>query len=229
MTLERATAWSGRAATKLMATASLAFLFASSSANAFAADEAKAPADGKPGEQDVATGLQTEGVERARYNDIERGFSVRIPVGVMTYLTPVRSVAGDFSKGYTPGLLLGIELSYDIAQIFDLGVFFHYSHSAGSNVGLRRDLNSMLGGIMAHVSFFHTERFFLGARAGVGYGLQDTTIERLQHGIGVVAAISAEYFTRIRHFSLALDVGAMLWPSPLSVALTVTPSVRYTF
>lgn len=192
---------------------------------------ASAAPEPKPLQQDPAA-LQAEGVQqKAKFNEIERGFSVRLPVGVMAYLTQVHSVNGNFNKHYAPGLSIGLELGYDVLPWLDIGGFFTYSHTYGTDWGPTRDLNSGLGGIMARVSFFHTERFYLGVRAGVGYGYQDTSVEKIQSGVGVMGVFTAEYFTRIRHFSVALDAGAIAFfiPRAISVGLTITPSVRYTF
>jgi hypothetical protein len=193
-----------------------------------AEESATAPTEN---EAEVASGLQQEGVQKAKFNEIERGFSVRLPIGMMHYLTPVRSTAGGFDKRYLPGLVLGVELGYDILPIFDISAFFYFSNNQGTGTGVVRDLNSILGGLMVHVSFFHTQRFYMGVKAGVGYGMQDTSVERLQHGVAVVGALTFEYFTRIRHFSVALDAGVVVWPgpTPFSLALTVIPAVRYTF
>lgn len=192
---------------------------------------AAAPASEPAGESDIASGLQSEGVTKAKYNEIERGFSVRLPVGMMAYLTPVTSTAGGFNKRYLPGLIIGAELAYDVLPILDIGVFFHFANSQGIGTGTVRDLHTVLGGVMVHLSFFHTDRVFLGAKVGVGYGFQDTSVERLQHGLGIIGALTLEYFTRIRHFSVAIDAGVtiMTVPQPFSIALTVMPAIRYTF
>jgi hypothetical protein len=174
--------------------------------------------------------------QKAKFNEIERGFSFRVPVGVMAYIGNVTT--GAITKSYTPGLLIGAEFGYDISPIFDLGGFFYFSHVYGVNGSLasdpQRDLQSALGGLMARISFVATERFYFGLRAGVGYGYQTTSVEPLQHGLGVVAALTAEYFTRIRHFSIALDAGGLVYlpvgsGMGLSGGITVTPAVRYTF
>lgn len=196
-----------------------------------AAEPASQPAGGAG--DDVASGLQSEGVQKAKYNEIERGFSIRLPIGMMAYLTPVHSNAGGFNKRYLPGLHLGAELAYDVLPILDIGVFFNFSNVQGTGTGVVRDLNTVMAGLMIHLSFFHTDRVYLGAKVGVGYAMQDTTVEVLQHGIGIVGALTLEYFTRIRHFSVAIDAGvavALAAPSfTASVGLQVVPAVRYTF
>lgn len=203
------------------------FIFAVALSLVSADQPASAPSEAS----DVASGLQSEGVQKAKFNEIERGFSIRLPIGMLAYLTPVRAsnASPSFDKRYLPGLLVGAELAYDILPILDIGVFFYFANSQGVDTGVIRDLNTILGGVVIHLSFVHTERVYFGVKAGAGYGMQDTTVDRLQHGVGVIAALTLEYFTRIRHFSIAIDVGAMLWTAPLSVALTAIPAVRYTF
>ncbi|MCC6810628.1 MAG: adventurous gliding motility protein CglE [Deltaproteobacteria bacterium] len=195
------------------------------------AEPASAPAEG--GDSDIASGLQSEGVQKAKYSEIERGFSLRLPIGMLAYLTQVQAANGSppFSKQYLPGLLIGAELAYDVLPILDIGGFFYFSNAQGTGTGVIRDMNTIMGGLMVHLSFFHTDRVYLGAKVGVGYGMQDTNVERLQHGLGIIGGLTLEYYTRIRHFSVAIDAGVLAWlvPIPISVALAVIPAVRYTF
>jgi len=177
-----------------------------------------------------ATGLQSEGVRKARFNEIERGFSVRLPVGMLAYLTPVKGQGGPAGndKRFGPGMLMGVEVGYDILPILDVEGFFYFAQSPGNSGGDVRDLTTLFGGLMARLSFFHTERWYLGVRAGAGYGIQDNLIEKKNQGVAVVAAATLEYYTRLRHVSLALDVGTVIWTSPIAVGLTVVPAIRWT-
>ena len=56
----------------------------------------------KPATGDTSPGLQTEGVKKARFNEVEHGFWLRLPVGVMSYLQPVANTStfGDKSKKF---------------------------------------------------------------------------------------------------------------------------------
>jgi len=178
-----------------------------------------------------ATGLQSEGVRKARFNEIERGFSVRLPVGMMTYLTPVKGQGRNGNgkdKTFGPGMLMGIEVGYDILSILDIEGFFYFTQSPGATNGDIRDLTTLFGGLMARVSFFHTQRWYLGVRAGVGYGIQDDLIEKKNQGVAIPAAVTLEYFTLLRHVSFALDVGTVIWTSPIAIGFTVVPAVRWT-
>ena len=180
--------------------------------------------------EDVASGLQAEGVRKAKYNDIERGFSVRLPVGMLAYLTPATSL----NQRFAPGMMMGLELGYDVLSILDIGGFFYYADTSGGGSNTTRDLTTLFGGLMARLSFLHTERVYFGVRGGAGYGLQDNRVERAAQGLGIIAALTVEYYTRIRHFSLALDAGALIWVTtsggaPVAVGLTITPAIRYTF
>jgi len=195
-------------------------------------------------DQDVASGLQAEGVEKAKYVDIERGFHVRLDVGMLAYVTRTGPAVGDpAGKRQAPGMLIGIELGYDILPVLDIGAFFTFAQTPGIDETVcrppvdqcqGRDLGTGIGGAFVRFSFFHTERVFLGVKAGAGYGFQHNQIEPLTQGIGVPASLTIEYFTRIRHFSLALDAGALIWiPTSgggrMAVGIAVTPAVKYTF
>lgn len=178
-----------------------------------------------------ATGLQSEGVRKARFNEIERGFSIRLPVGMMTYLTPVKgqgTYGANKDKHFGPGMLMGFEVGYDILSILDIEGFFYFSQNPGYNSGEIRDLTTLFGGLMARLSFFHTERWYLGVRAGVGYGIQDNLVEKKNQGVAIPAALTLEYYTRLRHVSFALDVGTVIWTSPIAIGLTVVPAIRWT-
>jgi hypothetical protein len=180
--------------------------------------------------EDVASGLQTEGVRKAKYDEVERGLSFRVPVGVFTYLTPVKNVASGQQLNYDPGIMMGVEVSYDLARFIDLGGFFYYAQTPERQNGIATyDLNTFFGGALVRVSFYTSERLFIGLRLGVGYGTQDNLVQRRQQGVVATAAPTIEYYTKLRHISLALDVGAVVWTAPIAVGLSVLPAVRYTF
>lgn len=192
----------------------------------------------KADQDEVSSGLQQEGVKRARFEEVERGFSVRLPVGMLWYVTGVQSrasangaVASSPSRRFDPGVLMGIELGYDVHRLFDLAGFFYFGQNAGSPtaVGPRIDLTTYFGGLLAHVSFVATKRFYFGMRAGAGFGVQDNLVDARQTGAAIVAAFSAEYFTKLRHISLALDAGTIIWTSPIAIGVHLTPAIRFTF
>src|ERR1700679_2686711 len=89
---------------------------------AFAQADSPDPTTTKPKEE-VASGLQSENIRRAQYNEIERGFSFRLPVGVFSYLTPVTNTATNTKQTYNPGIMIGLELAYDITRWLDIGGF----------------------------------------------------------------------------------------------------------
>ncbi len=194
-----------------------------------------APAAGS----DTGAGLQTEGVRRAHFNEIERGFFLRLPVGMSDYLTPVKNTSSLGSKSYGAGLLMGFELGYDILSVLDIRGFFYYSNGPGAfprkdatgNIvsGDTSDLTTLYGGLAAQFSYFHTQRLFLGVKAGAGYGMLDNLVQKKQLGVAVIAALTAEYYTRLRHLSLGLDAGVSVWTTPIAVALTIVPAVRWTY
>ena len=182
----------------------------------------------KGARDDVTT--QAENVKRAKYNEIERGFSIRMPVGMMAYLTSVKNTATNTTRKFNPGMLMGLELGYDILPILDVGGFFYFAQSPGTGPATQAkiDMNNMFGGAFVRFSFFHTERVYLGVKAGGGYGVQSNLVQTANASPFAIAALTAEYFTRLRHFSLALDVGSVIWFTPISVALSVVPAVRWT-
>lgn len=174
--------------------------------------------------------VQAENVKRAQFNEIERGFSIRMPVGMMAYLTSVKNQATNVNQSFSPGVLMGLDVGYDILPILDVGVFFHLAQTPGvTRAGQAKiDMNNFMGGGYVRFAFFHTERFFLGIKGGAGYGSQSNLVNPANTGGFAIAALTAEYFTRFRHFSVGLDLGSVIWFSPVSVALQVVPSVRWT-
>lgn len=173
---------------------------------------------------------QAENVRRAQFNEIERGFSIRMPIGMMAYLTSVKNTQSSQNQRFSPGILMGLELGYDIIPILDVGVFFYMAQTAGSPAANQPkiDMNSFMGGGFVRFSFFHTERFYAGVKGGAGYGAQANLVNNPNTGVFALAALTAEYYTRLRHFSVALDVGAVMWFQPVSVALSIVPAVRWT-
>ncbi|HET8541814.1 MAG TPA: adventurous gliding motility protein CglE [Anaeromyxobacter sp.] len=188
--------------------------------------------------QDAAPQLQ-EDPRAAKFKDVERGFFVGFEAGYQGWLdTPAPAKPEDFplagtSGGSAGGLVVGALVGVDLGSRLSIAVFAQGGNAkadpnygafslfaAGGDVKLavlgRRDRNDW-------------ERLYLYVHARGGFarsypeGLFGTSDVLLAAGPGV------EYFTRLRHFSIALGADFVRATKAGANGFTIYPTVRYTF
>jgi hypothetical protein len=187
--------------------------------------------------QDAAPKLE-EDPRAPKFKDVERGFFIGFEAGYMGLLKtptanpekfPLAGSGGGRASGMLVGMLAGVDLGryLSVAAYLqdgnarasqDYGAFSVYA--AGLDVKLavfgRKDVNDW-------------ERLYAYVHARGGYaktspeGLFGTRENILAGGLGL------EYYTRLRHFSIALGVDALYATKAKASGYAVYPTVRYTF
>lgn len=178
-----------------------------------------------------------------RYNEVERGFWVGSNVGAVVYFqTP--GEGGSVS----PGALVGFEVGYDLLPSLQLSALA-WGQAVGADAdykgvtdpaadpkGARGDFQSLLlGGSLrwAPIRFSDENgipRTYLYVRVAGG-----TALSRPEGvvGDGVWGSVAPgiEYFTRLRHFSVGMEVGglAMKTDDGNALGLTILPHLKYSF
>ena len=187
--------------------------------------------------QDAAPALE-ENPKAAHFKDVERGFFVGFDVGYIGLLqTPTadkvdHKYAGD-SGGYAGGMLVGLEVGYDINPRLSMSVF-----GQGSNQKAKPSYGAFslyTAGADVRYAFYGAkdrndwERFFFYAHARGSYGMTypkglfGTNEVLLQAGPGL------EYFTRLRHFSIGFALDYLYATRAKASGFAAYPTVRYTF
>jgi hypothetical protein len=159
---------------------------------------------------------------------VERGFFAEADLGFGYFATDV----GDTQVG--PGAVIGAYLGYDILPVLNLSVGA-LAVSAFSTSD-RRGSDAFYVGPMARaqLALLSSQRDFLWIRVdgGVAIPLPDEVAGRSSGDLGPVfgGAVVFEHFTKLRHFSLGLSVGALAYAEPdWAVNVQVLPLVKYTF
>lgn len=180
------------------------------------------------------------------YREVERGLWVSSDIGGVFYF----QLPGAGGEGQTAtGALIGIEAGYDVTRSLQLGLVV-WGQSVGAPVtyegitdpaldpkDARGDFYSLLAGPSLRYSFLRfaddngVDRTFLYGRVAGGLALNRPVGILEENGLFGTAAVGVEYFTRLRHFSVGIEAGAIavdVDPEP-ALGVTLLPHVTYTF
>jgi hypothetical protein len=172
-------------------------------------------------------------------NEIERGFYVR-GAGGPFFLTKAPANSGP--KPFSSGQMVQVELGYEFNERLSLGLFgMATANRAGSDyVGksggaASGDFSTLIPGAVlrlnaAGVSDDHgVKRTWFYLRGGAGYvkfypkALLPDADTMLFVGPGI------DYYTRLRHFAVGLEVTGVYLVNSQSFGFSVTPNLRYAF
>lgn len=187
--------------------------------------------------EDAAPQLQ-EDPRAAKFKDVERGFFVGFEAGYMGLLdTPTADpekypVAGA-SGGSAGGLVVGALVGTDLGSRFSVALYAQGGNAkADPNYGA---FSLFSGGLDVKVALWGRrdrndwQRLFLYVHGRGGWarsfpqGLFGTDDVVFAAGPGI------EYFTRLRHFSVAFGADYLRATKAGANGFTVYPTVRYTF
>ena len=187
--------------------------------------------------QDSAPQLQ-EDPRAARFRDVERGFFVGFEAGYLGFFDaptadPEKFPLAGTSGGSAGGLVGAIVVGVDVGKRLSLALFAQgTSAEANPNYGA---FSLYAGGLDVKIAVFGTrdrndwERFwvFVHGRGGIAKtypeGLFGTDEVIFAGGPGI------EYYTRLRHFSIALTADYVYASEAGQGGYAVYPTVRYTF
>ena len=162
---------------------------------------------------------------------VERGFVLETEVGA--YFR-VNELGG---RRYGLGFLTGFHMGYDIAPFLSVlvGASAISAPSAPDTPqGLPSDLFFLSPQAALQVALITSERNFLWVRGGGGlaFALPEQVNGQTygEPGPMFTGSVGFERYTKLRHFSIGVQVGATIFLKPeLAVGITVAPLLKYTF
>lgn len=202
--------------------------------------------------QEAPAAAPTKDKAAVTFNEVERGIYLGASAGPLFMPSPPLGAASpcatapatvDKDGCFSVGQMAEVEVGFDIGDRLSIGAFLagtsnhedanYYGSSGGTASG---DFAMLIpgGNIRVNVIGFAdsqgTTRTFVYARAGGGYVFYGPA-ELLgnTHDVLVFAGGGVEYYTRLRHFSIGLEVSASALLPSGSLGFALTPSLRYAF
>lgn len=186
---------------------------------------------------------QARGPNAPRLAEVERGFWVGSTLGAVFYPT-LPGEGGSFSSG----ALIGIETGFDLADTLQIGAVL-WGQAIGADAdykgitdpaidpkGARGDFQSLLAGGSLRWSFLrladendvYRTYFYLRAAGGAAFS---RPVGVVGDGIWFAGGPGVEYFTRLRHFSVGLEVDGMgmMTDEGEAIGFAILPHIKYSF
>ncbi len=168
---------------------------------------------------------------------LHRGFYVGLQSGALLLLGPDSANRSPrTSVGRSMELLFGWDLSDSFGVgLLLLGATIDTPADFRSPTGMRGDFMGLGAGPFARVALARMEasdgeaRFLLWARGGAAFTAIQPGAFYEAGDLLLFGGPALEYFTRLRHFSLALEADLLMGTADLGLGLKLAPSVRYTF
>lgn len=178
--------------------------------------------------------------EAARYPEIERGFFFGVAGGASLLLEAPGPENG--VRPFSSGMTARVEMGYDFGEHLALSIFVQGAAQSASAeyIGFSNGLASgdfgyLMPGASLRASIVgfgdsqDVKRTWIYARGQAGYTLWRPKALLPDADIQLGVGPGVEYFTRLRHFSVGLEVlGTYLLDSGTTGVL-VLPNVRYAF
>jgi hypothetical protein len=190
---------------------------------------AEAPRDGETVVGNTRV-VEIDEVERGLFTSLDYGITYYVPLAQPGFLVLNPT-------WLTPSTRIGLRVGYDILNNIALDGFVAGVFSEGiidkddlAVKGLTGDLTSISVGLGARFAFVTTERLFVYARVGAGYALWFP--EQLAGSFGSIhvdVAGGVEYYTKLRHLSVGVELGGQALLLPFAFAAELRPVVKYTF
>ena len=182
----------------------------------------------------------TEKVPPAPIDEVERGFYLGVNAGAF-YLLNAPGAAGT-PRPASLGQQAQVELGYDLGDRLSIGLFLTgTANKAGSdylgysNGAASGDFSALVPGAVAR---FHAlgfkdgqgvERTWVYLRAGAGYAMFFPRQLLPDADILVFGGPGVEYYTRLRHFSVGIELTGTFLVNSGAMGVSVTPNLRYAF
>ena len=181
---------------------------------------------------------QAQYLEEDTKSYVNKGFFMSVSYGLYFFLLKPSSLdRPNGPQANLLGTLGGIELGYDIADIFSLQFSFSAPTVTGDPQagGGNGDYLFQLG---ATIHFVRLEQLYIYAKLGAGISL---SLPDPAGGLGLIAhlGLGLRYYTKMRHLSVGIEVMGLLRPltfggvsgtdSALSFGLGLMPTLTYTF
>ncbi len=173
------------------------------------------------------------------FEEIERGLYFSVFGGPYFVVNPP---ASEGPRPFSPGQMAQVEVGVDLGERLSLGLFvMGASNRAGSeyvgNSGgtASGDFSMLAPGAVARAHLVgiadaqDVQRTWIYVRGGVGYALFRPKQLLPESDILVFAGPGLEYYTRLRHFSVGIEVTGTFLVKSQSFGFAVTPNLRYAF
>ncbi|MFN0062607.1 MAG: adventurous gliding motility protein CglE [Myxococcaceae bacterium] len=189
----------------------------------------------------AAFGQPVTGQERPApppLEEIERGFFIGVDAGVNFVINPPANAG---PRPFSTGQVIRLELGYDLGERVSLSAFVigaanrasseYIGVSGGTASG---DFWMLTPGASVRVNAVgfadaqDVQRTWLYARLGVGYSFFSPS-ELVPRDVLVFVGPGVEYYTRLRHFSIGVEVTGSMLVSSGAFGFAVTPHLRYAF
>lgn len=185
---------------------------------------------------------QAEEKKSVPFNEIERGFFVGVNTGFWATANPPTNVSGSRSY-FSPGQALMLEMGYDVGERVSpaLMLLITGNRMGSDYFGYNRtqttsgDYSMIAPGATVKVRIVgfddaqEVRRTWIYARAGLGVGFYSPPGLSLPLDVVISGGAGVEYFTRLRHFSIAFEANFNFMALTSSFGFSVLPSVRYAF
>ncbi len=175
-----------------------------------------------------------------KFDEIERGLYFGVQGGASFILNPPAPEGEE--RPFSPGQVAQVEIGFDIGNRLSVGAFVmgamnragseYIGNSGGAASG---DFSTLAFGGTARVNLKgfadsqEVERTFIYARAGAGLAMFSPKLLLPDTDILVFAGPGVEYYTRLRHFSVGVEVTGSFLLTSGSIGFAVTPNLRYAF
>jgi hypothetical protein len=178
--------------------------------------------------------------EAAQFNEVERGFHFGLTAGPFFLMNPP-TTAGRPSP-FSTGQELRLELGMDFGPYVSFAIFgmLTANRAPAQYIGLSEgaasgDFASVTPGGVLRISFLgirdgqDVKRVWIYLRAGAGYTFFYPRPLLPNNDVLIFAGPGVEYFTRLRHFSIGLEVTGTFLALSGTFGFAVTPTLRYAF
>ncbi len=190
--------------------------------------------------QEKGLGSALKDKEAVTFNEIERGFFLGVGGGPFILLAPPSSTGA--SSKLSPGQMATVEIGMDLGERLSLAVFFqgtanragsdYVGKSGGSASGDYSAIApgaSLRANLVGFADVNDVKRTWVYARVGAGFMMFSPKQLLPDPDILVFGGPGVEYYTRLRHFSVGIELtGAFLLTSG-TLGFALTPNLRYAF
>jgi opacity protein-like surface antigen len=178
------------------------------------------------------------------FEEIERGLYFSVLGGPYFVVNPPADddPTRDDERPFSPGQMAQVEVGVDIGARLSVGAFVmgstnragseYVGYSGGTASG---DFSMLVPGAVARLHLVgiadaqDVQRTWVYVRGGAGYALFRPKQLLPDSDILVFAGPGVEYYTRLRHFSVGIEVTGTFLVRSQSFGFAVTPNLRYAF
>lgn len=178
--------------------------------------------------------------EAVTFDEIERGPYFGVSGGALFFTAPPRATGT--AQKLSPGQLAMVEVGFDLGDRLSIGAFVMATanragsdYRGSSNGSASGDYSAIIPGGTAKfllVGFEddqQTKRTWITLRGGAGFALFSPRQLLPDPDILVFAGPGVEYYTRLRHFSVGVELTGSYLVSSGTLGFGVSPSIRYAF